>query len=269
MKREYTGFLLILMVLDILLSGCSNTQPTKQTTMTESKKNELTGQQQLDLYMKKRYTEVLGYTEDEYFKYVANPNYNKKYNDYKKLGLTRYEYFGEVDNSTMDLNKYGVYYTGDGGHFPFKIEVLVYKSKVNEAIKEINNLNNLISSVKMHDGKFECQAYGAYERFLNQSDDGYQYIGLPKNVNLNNTVCLAVKTYPEREVDATLSLRKLNTVLYAIRPGMAAGGSVAVIPVENFEGKGEEYLKKQNQLDNVKLTKNQDDSLKSNFVNKK
>jgi len=241
MKREYIGFLLVFMVLGFLLSGCNSTQPG-----AAAKK------------------------ESTQYKYVDNYANNNEQHYYKKLGLTRYEYFGEVENYTTDLRKYGAYYTGDGGHFPLIIDVLVYKNKVNEAIKEINKLNNLISSVQMHDGKYTCQAYSWYDTFLSQSaDDAHHYIGLQKNINLNNTVCLTVKSYPGLEPYATLSLRKLDIVLYALRPGFAAGGAVAVIPVENFETKGEDYLQKQNQLDNVKLTKNQDTSLKSNFVNKK
>ncbi len=276
MKREYTGFLLVFIVLGFLLSGCSNTQPKSVQSKTVNEKepikviiyDEHYDEQYMrcleydpndpdfginyykkfgltkDYWLKNAGFHIIwnGLTKDEYDKYVDNPNYNKKYNE---LGIGKHF----VD---------GIYGCSEVGCDPLIVDVYIHKNKLNEAIQEMNELNTHVSYI---------QSVRVVSRAgLIFSEDLLK----KKNIDIKNTVLLLVKTYPGMEPNATLELRKLNTVLFARRSGFhAAGGSVVAVQTTDFEAKGESYLKKQNQLDNVKLTKNQDTSLKSNYVNKK
>ncbi len=277
MKREYPEFLLVFIVLGFLLSGCSNTQPKSVQSKTVNEKKSIQviiydeqydeqykrsiGYDPKDPGFGERYRKKfgitkaegmnlaglyliwLGLTKDEYYKYVDNPNYNKKYNE-----------LGSTDKHWSD----GVYGCRSSGCDPLVINVYIHKNKVNEAIQEMNELNTHVSYI---------QSVRVVSRV------GMRFskeILSKKNINIDNTILLIVKTYPGMEPNATLALRKLNTVLFARRSGFhPAGGTVVAVQTTDFEAKGESYLKKQNQLDNVKLTKNQDTSLKSNFVNKK
>ncbi len=247
-KCDLCGFLLVFMVLGFLLSGCSNTQP--KTTV---KKNN---------------------TQYQYIDSNVERNAGADY--YKQLGLTYYEYHGYNENdlelSLIDLRFYGTHNDSDGKAYPLTIDILVDKNKIEEVKKDIVKLKNLLVSVKRlrkNSSSYNrsCSAYRNYQWFLEDKDR--TFIGLKKSVNLENTICLEVKTHPGMEASATIELRKLNSIVYAARPTFAAGGAVEAIKKTDFESKGEAYLQKQNQLDNIKLTKNQDDSLKSNFVSKK
>ena len=94
-------------------------------------------------------------------------------------------------------------------------------------------------------------------------------VGIKNNINLNKTVCLRVKAYPGYEPYATLKLRRLKYVLYAIRTGGEAGGYVVKLPQTDFTTKGSKELKKQNRLDNTKFTGSRANSLNSNYVKKR
>ncbi len=189
---------------------------------------------------------------------------------HKRLGLTSYEYYGLSDNNRpMNYNLYGIYYVGDGPTVPSIIHVLVYKNKATQAINDIKKMKHIVKDVKYKNisglDNMECQPY---KYIQHKKDSTWASIGLSKNINLQNTGCLVIKTHKHKESETVIAVRTLDSVIYSTLVGGISGGVILDAPAKDFADKSITDLIKENNLDIVKLDTKETGSLKRDYVSK-